>query len=96
LITGVLADLSNPALLYDTPFTIAVDINFNSKLVVREQYVVKEEVDTDRDQVKRLARALDVVDDLGVWAEWLGQEVQKEGKSAYEVILRMHAPFYVD
>ena len=95
MITGVLADLSNPALLYDTPFTIAVDIYFNSKLVVREQYVVKEQVDTDRDQVKRLARALDVVD-LGVWAEWLGQEVQKEGKSAYEVILRMHAPFSVD
>jgi hypothetical protein len=31
--------------------------------------VIKEEVDTDREKVKGLPRALDVVDDLGVWAE---------------------------
>ncbi|KAH8642456.1 hypothetical protein IG631_05398 [Alternaria alternata] len=60
---------------YHAPLALAIDVQSNGELVLTEQNVVLEEED---DKVKRLARALDVVDDLGVWAEWLRLEVGKE------------------
>ncbi|RYO44928.1 hypothetical protein AA0113_g10660 [Alternaria arborescens] len=60
---------------YHAPLALAIDVQANGELVLTEQNVVLEEEDA---KVKRLARALDVVDDLGVWAEWLRLEVGKE------------------
>ncbi|KAI5369029.1 hypothetical protein J4E82_010182 [Alternaria postmessia] len=66
---------SSPPPAYHAPLALAIDVQSNGELVLSEQNVVLEEED---DKVKRLARALDVVDDLGVWAEWLRLEVGKE------------------
>ena len=65
---------SSPLPAYHAPLALAIDVQSNGELVLTEQNVVLEE----DDKVKRLARALDVVDDLGVWAEWLRLEVGKE------------------
>jgi hypothetical protein len=65
----------SPPSAYHAPLALAIDVQSNGELILTEQNVVLEEED---DKVKRLARALDVVDDLGVWAEWLRLEVGKE------------------
>ncbi|OWY54642.1 mediator complex subunit med1 [Alternaria alternata] len=69
----------SPPPAYHAPLALAIDVQANGELVLAEQNIVfLEEEDDDDAKVKRLARALDVVDDLGVWAEWLRLEVGKE------------------
>jgi hypothetical protein len=67
-----------PPSAYHAPLALAIDVQANGELVLTEQNVVLVEEEDDDTKVKRLARALDVVDDLGVWAEWLRLEVGKE------------------
>ncbi|CAN9468715.1 unnamed protein product [Alternaria alternata] len=69
---------SPPPSAYHAPLALAIDVQANGELVLTEQNIVFLEEEDDDAKVKRLARALDVVDDLGVWAEWLRLEVGKE------------------
>ncbi|RYO68309.1 hypothetical protein AA0116_g53 [Alternaria tenuissima] len=68
----------SPPSAYHAPLALAIDVQANGELVLTEQNIVFLEEEDDDAKVKRLTRALDVVDDLGVWAEWLRLEVGKE------------------
>jgi hypothetical protein len=68
----------SPPSAYHAPLALAIYVQANGELVLTEQNIVFLEEEDDDAKVKRLARALDVVDDLGVWAEWLRLEVGKE------------------
>lgn len=73
--------------IYHAPLAVAIDIHPNGELVVTEQNVVKDVSDVEQSseqshKVKRLAKVLDVADDLGVWGEWLRQEVVRNEKES--------------
>jgi hypothetical protein len=62
---------------------VTIDIHPNGDLAVTEQNVYAEFGSPEQLQIqaplfeqkaKRLAKVLDVADDLGVWGEWLRQE----------------------
>lgn len=69
------------------PLSVTLDVHANAELMVGEQNVVEgaapEEQDLEKqqqaaDRVKRVARALEVSGDLGVWAEWVRREVAQQ------------------
>jgi hypothetical protein len=73
--------------IYHAPLAVAIDIHPNGELVVTEQNIVKDVSDVEQSseqshKVKRLAKVLDVADDLGVWGEWLRQEVVRNEKGS--------------
>ncbi|KAL1799634.1 hypothetical protein ACET3X_003671 [Alternaria dauci] len=78
IIADLLSDLGAPrSAPFRAPLALAVDVVSNGELVVTEQNVVKER-DGAEEKVKRLAKALEVADDLGMWAEWVRQQVTRE------------------
>jgi DUF2075 family protein len=78
---------------FRAPLSVALDVHTNGELVVSEQNLIKvaafqskaeESGDVDMEhaervegRIKRLAKALDVTGDLGIWGEWLRREVTK-------------------
>ncbi|KAG9184974.1 hypothetical protein G6011_11804 [Alternaria panax] len=89
-VADLLSNLDAPTDIFRAPLAVAVDVHANGEVVVTEQNVVKEEAEQSGEagaketggKAKRLAKALDVSDDLGIWAEWLRQQVMEEEKSA--------------
>lgn len=74
------------------PINVSVDVHPNAELMITEQNLVPsagedskdgvvtmggEEGQGGVDKVKRIARALDVCADLGVWGEWLRREADQ-------------------
>ncbi|KAF2468439.1 uncharacterized protein BDR25DRAFT_344187 [Lindgomyces ingoldianus] len=72
------------------PIGITIDVHANADLIVSDQNIIPlppnpegvemvEGAQEYQDRVKRVARALDVCADLGVWGEWLRREVEMRG-----------------
>ncbi|KAF1831955.1 hypothetical protein BDW02DRAFT_571527 [Decorospora gaudefroyi] len=80
-IAEYLANLPSRAAHSRRALRVALDIHTNGDLVVADQNLVSYKTFEQHQhhvsdaKVKRLAKALDVVDDFGVWAEWLRREV---------------------
>lgn len=85
LLEGLMADESygGPR----APLSITLDVHANAELVVSEQNVVDggslDEEDLEKqqqaaDRVKRIARALEISGDLGIWAEWARREAAQQ------------------
>jgi hypothetical protein len=85
LLEGLMADGNHSG--PHAPLSVTLEVHPNAELVVGEQNVVEgvthEEHDLESqqqaaDRVKRVARALEVSGDLGVWAQWVRREVARE------------------
>jgi hypothetical protein len=95
LLSTLLASTSTPTAPPRPPLAITLDIHANADIAVVQQNVVSSpparpdtdvDVDVDMDaaeaaesRVKRLARALEVCGDVGVWGEWVRREVGRGG-----------------
>ncbi|KAF1930125.1 uncharacterized protein M421DRAFT_419167 [Didymella exigua CBS 183.55] len=85
LLSGLLSDSNNTG--PHAPLSVTLDVHANAELVVSEQNVVEgarpgeedlEKAQQAADRVKRVAQALEVSGDLGVWGEWLRREVVRQ------------------
>ncbi|KAF3006569.1 hypothetical protein E8E13_006624 [Curvularia kusanoi] len=85
LLSGLLsdADTKRPTPSH-APLKVTLDVHMNAELVVSEQNITEgrapgeedlEKVQDMEAKTKRLAKALDVCGDLGIWGEWLRREV---------------------
>jgi hypothetical protein len=82
LLSGLLSGSNNSD--PHAPLSVTLDVHANAELVVSEQNVVEgaapgeqdlEKAQQAADRVKRVARALEISGDLGVWGEWVRREV---------------------
>ncbi|KAF3033294.1 hypothetical protein E8E11_001416 [Didymella keratinophila] len=85
LLEGLMADGNHSG--PHAPLSVTLEVHPNAELVVCEQNVVESVALEDQDlesqqqaadRVKRVARALEVSGDLGVWAEWVRREVARQ------------------
>ncbi|PSN73436.1 hypothetical protein BS50DRAFT_186787 [Corynespora cassiicola Philippines] len=90
LLAALLASPSSPTVI-KPPLKVSLEVLSNAELMVSDQNVLSvppiqqnkdEDVDMERahavtEKQKRVARALEVCGDLGIWGEWLRKEASK-------------------